>query len=746
MLFEEKSNLARLMATENLFIEERNVQTAYFDLKTRVLTIPILDGNLSSNLYDLLLGHEVSHALETPYSGWHDSIIDHGVNKSILNVCEDARIEKKIKRKFPGIRSSFIAGYQELVERNFFQIKNKNIQKMNLIDRINLYTKVGSSLGIEFTDEEKQLVKEVENTESFDDVVIIAKKIQQFMREQNKNAKKFVTKTMAPSIEDDGDTFELDSSDEDDTDSMSSTEITEDDESDSKKETSNNDNKNKPSGSDSGSSSSANNTESGDDTLEYDITDKEEPLTEQEKKLLESVTDKAFRNNEKELFSKNRDQQVRYLNIPKINKEDVIVDYKVLYRELDSFLKTEETLEYYNRVREIGKEEFLKYKKSADSTISYLVKEFELRKNADQQSRVKISKSGEINVNKVHEYSFTDDIFKRMTKIPNGKSHGLVLYLDWSGSMQNYIHQTIKQVINIVLFCRKCNIPFEVYAFSNHVMKNKSIKMSTFKPGDIVIEHFSLFNLFTSRMNNNDFTKACTYMYNYLNTDIDYYNRINFPHFMNLSSTPLNEAIISAFEINSQFKLQNKLDIVNTIFLTDGDGHSLNTYRSGASVTTFRQSKNDKVYIRDLVTKTTFLVKESSITSNKVQTNILMRLLKKRLNCKIVGFMIVSKNDIAYRIIDLDDNLQKKPRYELANNIEFQEIKKNFNKNKYHIITNSYADEFYLLKSNALDTDDEDFDDVEVKSMKSLSSAFSKYNENKIQSRVLLNRFINLIS
>ena len=104
MLVEAKSNLAKLMASENIYVEQSNVETASFNLETRVLTVPVLNGNLSPELYDLLLGHEVGHALETPERGWHDSIIDLKVNKSILNVCEDVRIEKKIKRKFPGIR------------------------------------------------------------------------------------------------------------------------------------------------------------------------------------------------------------------------------------------------------------------------------------------------------------------------------------------------------------------------------------------------------------------------------------------------------------------------------------------------------------------------------------------------------------------------------------------------------------------------------------------------------------------
>ena len=201
MLVESKSTLARLMATENLIVEQRQVQTASFDLKNRVLTVPILNGELSPEIYDLLLGHEVGHALETPEEGWHDSIVELKVNRSILNVCEDARIEKKIKQKFPGIRISFVKGYRELMEMDFFGVKDMNVNELNFIDRINLHTKGGVSQGIEFTDEEMELVKEVELAEKFQETLEVAIKIQAFMKEELKNKKDAITIKIAVSPE-----------------------------------------------------------------------------------------------------------------------------------------------------------------------------------------------------------------------------------------------------------------------------------------------------------------------------------------------------------------------------------------------------------------------------------------------------------------------------------------------------------------------------------------------------------------
>ena len=66
---EIKGNLAKLLATENLVVEHRNVSTASFDTGRRVLTLPVWN-KASSTVYDMLVGHEVGHALYTPDTDW----------------------------------------------------------------------------------------------------------------------------------------------------------------------------------------------------------------------------------------------------------------------------------------------------------------------------------------------------------------------------------------------------------------------------------------------------------------------------------------------------------------------------------------------------------------------------------------------------------------------------------------------------------------------------------------------------
>ena len=66
---EIKSQLAKLLATEDLIVENKPVDTAEFDAHTRVLTLPIWE-RASNNVYDMLVGHEVGHALYTPDIDW----------------------------------------------------------------------------------------------------------------------------------------------------------------------------------------------------------------------------------------------------------------------------------------------------------------------------------------------------------------------------------------------------------------------------------------------------------------------------------------------------------------------------------------------------------------------------------------------------------------------------------------------------------------------------------------------------
>ena len=110
--------------------------------------------------------------------------------------------------------------------------------------------------------------------------------------------------------------------------------------------------------------------------------------------------------------------------------------------------------------------DFVEFKRSAQKEVNYLVKEFECRKAADSYARATTARTGVLDCTKLHTYKYDEDLFKKVTTLSDGKNHGLVFVLDWSGSMSDVMIDTCKQLFNLVWFCKKVSIPFEVYAFT----------------------------------------------------------------------------------------------------------------------------------------------------------------------------------------------------------------------------------------------------------------------------------------
>lgn len=737
MLVQAKSNLARLMATENLIVEERNVATAYFDPQNRILTVPILNGNLSPELYDLLLGHEVGHALETPAAGWHDSVVEMKVNKDILNVCEDARIEKKIKRKFPGLKPSFSRGYRELLDMDFFGIKDVDLKTLNFIDRVNLYTKGGSFLGIDFKNEEKALLAEIEGTETFPEVVNVARKVQDFMKaelEEQKKLESTVKVKVLVTGDDSGDSGEeqeeiVDSADDGEEESIT-IKISEKEENSEKSEQ-----KEKPTQSKEGKSgdkkelSNEPSTKSGED--------------------ISSITDKNFREKEKSLYQQSSKSDIIYSNIPEFNSDKCIVSFKKLITDIEK--ENADFKEPYTNVSRFKKQEitkrFVEYKSQSNKVVSYLVKEFEMRKNAEKQSRAKVSKTGELNMSRIYEYKLTDDIFRRMTNVPNGKSHGLVMFVDWSGSMQEHLGSTVQQLLNLVMFCKKVSIPYEVYAFTtsgDSETERNSKGCQKLKVGDLKVgTDFFLLNILSSKMKNADFMKMASYLLEIGESRCRTRN-MYIPDILRLGGTPLNSTIVAAFDLVPKFKESNKLQIVNTLFLTDGESGALEGRITSCDPMTRRHYVTNENYstgrrrsfYRDPVSKAVEEVGIGGFRSSHgvKETNALLKLLKQRIDCNLIGFFVARSREIRSAIdIYITDDVQA------------EKIKADFRKSENVVITNTGYDEYYFIRSEDMDTEEDELV-VTGTTTRSFVSAFSKYTGNKVSSRIILNRFIKLIA
>jgi len=704
-----KSNLARLLAEEDLIVEQRNVKTAYFDSQSRLLVVPKLKDDLSNDLIDLFLAHECGHALNTKPEDWDAGIKE--VNKTILNVVEDARIERLIKVRYPGLRHTFSRGYKELLKRDFFGLSKLNLSTLNLVDKINLTEKVGFIQEISFNEEEEILHEKVLKTKTFADVVMVAKEIAEYIK-SHPIEEECCEEDVDFQLSDFGDLLDFEIDDNIDSESKSEKFETKSD--------------------DLGALKSR--TVSGDDS-DDDSDDDSEELKELIDDEPQSYTDIFSKENEKHLLSEEYKDSV-YVDIPKYSTSDFVVDYSVIYDRLKSEILKEA----------IDNTKYNTFKKNNNSIISYLIKEFMLKKNAEGRKKEKIAKTGDINLSKVYSYKITEDIFKKATITPKHQSHGLVFFLDWSASMEEYFDDTINQLICMLLFCRKMNIPFEVYAFSTNYKsdydvsnRNKSQVLSSSEK-IANINPLTLMNLFSSRMSNIEFVDAINIMlsrvYGFFKGKTDVFSPI--PYWFGLGNTPLNHTLLISRKVLSEFKTRSKVNKVNAIYLTDGDSHNVTysyKHHSYNHISTeYLGGYNKKVYLRDKETKT--VVQMKNIHEYFGETNRCVEFLKNSSDFKIFGFRLISQSEMR-------KNLSKYFGYDEQNSLR----KKSFTKENCLLYSESSFDEFWFVKGNVKDTNSELMDSFdENDSVTKMSTKFQKALSARTNNRVFLRKYIEFIS
>lgn len=721
-LINTKSLLAKLMATENITVEQVQCQTASFDVKNRVLTIPVLDSKISPELYDLFMGHEVGHALYTPENGMRKAI-DSGLNMDIVNVVEDPRIERKIKNKYPGIRPSFVKGYRELIDKDFFGTSHRNINSLNFIDRANMYFKGGPAQGITFNDEEENFLKEMEKTETYDDVVNLSLKIMAYMNENNTKRQEYGNNNRLDDF-DDIDDFDDSKS--------SNSNINTSDSSKNEHEDKNRSNSGQKEQEDDEYDSEQDGM--GNSEGEYNEQEEQEEFPQKNTSfgmkggrrqpfspVIVSETNRAYQKNQSRLFKNG----VNYLygNIPDVDLSKCIIDYKQLWKKYMSI--NSQMKNHYLHAEETDSKLFMEIRNDAKKVSAYLAKEFERRKNADQMKRIRVSKSGDLDMNKIHSYNFSEDIFRRISVAPEGKSHGLIMILDWSGSMADNLMNTVKQLINLVMFCKKVGIPYEVYLFSSEWIKSYQCSPKT---GDIVMKECNLLNVLSSKMSAGMFSYAGAALVRLAK------QKHAIPDGFKLGGTPLNQSIMAAMKLVPQFKKDNKLQIVNTIFLTDGESCSTNevhNIHNGLHQLDYSSHYDRTLVIRDPITK------NQITTTGKLKsvTDSLIKLLRMRTDSNVIGFYVLDSNQFysAY----YGNN---------GKNTGIEDARSEFSKNHAYALKNTGYSEYYLINSKKMDTNTEEFSVSENATVRGMVKAFTKHTSGRIKNRMILNRFIELIA
>ena len=695
--------VANLLAEENLTVVRVPSKTASFNIKTRVLSLPIWK-DLTPEMEDLFVIHEVGHALYTGEEFLVESKDTPGLH-SYMNVVEDARIEKLMKRKFPGVRKAMNTAYAQLNDKDFFGIKDLDLSACLLIDKINIHFKVGYSSGIKFTPEENRFVVRTEQAETIKQVVQLAKEIREFSMQKLKEEKEEKQRAKLQEDEEGGEVEDFEP---------------------------------QPSYGES--------PEDGDDFPEEDedygdgidnsvSTGADEPeVTEEEE--LESITDKALQEKLEEFADDSI--EYRYYSVMSEAGNDPIVGYKQIFQD---------TKEFDACITEGHKATFNKFMQNSTTMVNYMVKEFEMKKSADQYKRATTSKLGSLDMRKLHSYKFVDDIFKQITVVPGGKNHGMMFLLDWSGSMSSVMRPTLEQLINLVMFCRRINIPYEVYAFTSSYgrldygtpeYEERAHKNSDKRKELISMEEYTLFatpgsysllELFSNKMSASAFNSMA--------------RRLLAPGFFQqrgygMGGTPLNEALVYMMDYIPKFNKKNLIQKTTFITLTDGEGCNLGS-PSGKDVASesynIPTGKMTKVknFIQD--TKTG---KQYELTQFN-ETKTLLQMIKDRTGAMIVGFFICEN-----KIKCIESAYRSHYNNKVVTSVE--SIRAEFKEKGFASMRNTGRDELFLIPESSTRIIEGTFDVDSDMTASSISKKFGKMLNTKKHSRVLLDRFIAMVA
>ncbi len=746
MLYNElpasKTILAKLMARENVSVIQRNITTAAFDPVSRTVYIPYWK-EMTADMYDVQISHETGHAIDTPV----DKENFKGILAKYINIIEDGRIEKRQIRRLPGLQKSYRIGRAEMFNRGFYNTTQEQVASRTFIDRINLYFKchLWGILNVQFAEGfESDMMKKIILADTYAEVVQYAKEVLAYDKRnaQKKNKALSQPKTDKPSKQT---------------------------ESEKEKESPN---------------------ESSEEEAELEVgpesDDEDEEMTDEEFEKQEEVapSEKAFEENMNKLVDNKADQPCIMLSMPKMNASEYIISASVVLKSIEKSVKMMLDTKYITNLNNELNANYIRFRNENSAAINSLAKEFEIRKAGDRHHRMRNTRLGDLDMTKIHEYKFNDKLFLGGSVTDDGKNHGVVMLVDMSGSMTSCMYGVVKQYLIMAEFCKRVNIPFDIYGFSNHdsVLTETRVPALQTRINDIVLfNNLRLVNLLSSSQPAAEYKKLFAYLaaygeeFRYRRNAKTYggesyrLNNVDAHDFalLELSGTPLSAALYLMPNLIKNFKSKNNLQIVNLIVMTDGDGDRIEKYKTevAGKDSLIYNSKREKVTFVDREFLNTYEYVFSPEQRNVFHNNwvdaayyLTMNLLTKRiesLNCRVVNINLCNTYGLGAGHTEVMQKSKKANQFFASqklsyakkidkNDEEFAPLIKNLKEVGFvHLESKLYTHEF-ILATNTLTSVQIEID--ENSSAKKIANSIMENSKNKNKDRMLAIAVSKLIS
>ena len=689
------SIFAKALASENLsFSFNSAAETASFDVKSRHLVMPVW--NVSETVQTMLIAHEISHALWTPYE-LSRTLLDEAEAEGykidklqrIANMIEDVRIEKLMKVKFPGTRRDFFLGYKEINDLDLFKFNEMDLTKIAMIYRLNIHFKWGvlGFIDVNLSAEEQEIADMVDNVVTFEQVMVLAKFLYGSPDGKGKKQEEDTVKMFGEGESEDGESEDMLEKGLRGTLSPKGQKFT------------------------------------SDTVVLTGLKDLNEQIVSTER-LSESFFEKHYETH--------------------IIKEPDLAAYRTFVRESDAFVRQ-------------------------------LVAQFERKKAADEIRRERPKQTGQLNLDRLHQYKTHDDIFLSKIVKKDGKNHGIVFMLDFSGSMSSTIEHAYLQVLQLVWFCEKAKIPFEVFAFTDvaeyylipqdkcekdengfRKYRNHDENLARNCKNAMQYSDARLINLASSRDDAAKRERLLCMIYETYVAGC----RLQ-PNLLRLGGTPTVECVAVVSQFMKEWVAANNIQVPTLMVVTDGEP---NGFQVKDNTDMYGQHSDDcsTVTVTNDILETVSRIKKTthhSLSNDVIGT--MLNSLRQKLNTRVVGMFVggktLSQGDFHKFCVVEQERVEAQEAYRTGKirrdrcSIEHSEryiAATEMYKNEGCLIAHKDAftgyDEFFLIKTPKIVKDEEAI--VASGGFTKVKNTFIKTMGKRAGSRVFLSRYVDIVS
>ena len=635
------SGFASLLATEDISVViDSTADTTYFDLESRRVIMPVWR-NMSTQLTDMLIGHEVSHALHTTcdlpatldhIAGRLSRTMPRGLIMGALNIVEDVRIDRLIQRRYRGLVSDYAVGYTEMRNMDLFGLKGENPNEREFLDRLNLHAK-GYAGEVNFSNDEQNFVNRAESTEEFGEGVDLVVDILNWLPESEQpqtdpQDSPDAQEGDAPGTDGDGQSAGEQS--------QSTGEQGDETENNASGDAGEQGGDESGEGSESGEA-----TESkGDGSMESAAQAEDDGSTAEGEQgdMLSGgqgfddqmpTTADAMADGLKNMAAKTDPDMAKW-NAPVVSHmmpgdkdihEDAFADRAVVRKEIDAAIESSLKDRYSGQGAAAEMAKFDGWMADARVSVNQMAMEFERKQAAHIDQRTQVGKSGRLDMGKLHNYKLTEDLFMRTELRPNGKNHAMTIVIDWSGSMDDKTVSTMRQACILAMFCKKVNVPCEVYLFQSGFATLKD-NANTLSGSRANARHIMVLNTADRVAVFNADVKRAWILGAMEQRERNRPNNWNRATDLRLGGTPLGASLFLAEKSHRDLIARTGAEVSSLIYLTDGEGCE------------FAQCGRESTHVTCPRTRRTF--------KGKTMDEAMLNWIRETLGCNIVNFFMDS--------------------------------------------------------------------------------------------------------